>query len=170
MKALRDIASPAKLLGVDLSKTALRHAGKQCPDGEFAVASLFDLPLPDHSIDVILHLFAPMCEQEFRRVLTGGGTLVTVKPGADHLWGLKEILYDKPYPNDEEEAEYEDFHWMGRIFAEDEITLSCNEDIRALYQMTPYAWKTAREAVGRLLSMETLETKISFLIDLYLAV
>ena len=170
MKALRDIASPAKLLGVDLSKTALRHAGKQCPDGEFAVASLFDLPLPDHSIDVILHLFAPMCEQEFRRVLIGGGTLVTVKPGADHLWGLKEILYDKPYPNDEDEAEYEDFHWMGRIFAEDEITLRCNEDIRALYQMTPYAWKTAREAAGRLPSMETLETKISFLIDLYLAV
>ena len=59
---------------------------------------------------------------------------------------------------------------MGRIFAEDEITLRCNEDIRALYQMTPYAWKTAREAAGRLLSMETLETKISFLIDLYLAV
>ncbi len=56
------------------------------------------------------------------------------------------------------------------VFASDLRNGKTAEDIRALYQMTPYAWKTAREAAGRLLSMETLETKISFLIDLYLAI
>ena len=169
-ETLRGNGSSAKLLGIDLSKTALRHAGKQCPEGEFAVASLFDLPLPDHSVDIILHLFAPMCAPEFRRVLREGGTLITVKPGADHLWGLKQALYEKPYPNDEEQAEYPDFQWMARSFAEDDITIDSSEDIRALYQMTPYAWKTAKEAAGRLLSMDTLTTKISFVLDMYLAV
>ena len=167
---LRENGSRAQLLGVDLSRTALRHAGRRCPNAEFAAASLFELPLPDRSVDLILHLFAPLCETEFRRVLTDGGTLLTVKPGADHLWGLKEILYDSPYPNDEEEMEYESFHWMGRIFAEDEITLRTAEDIRDLYQMTPYAWKTSQEAAEQLLSRKTLPTKISFLIDMYLAI
>ncbi len=169
-RALRESGSSAKILGVDLSKAALRHAGKRCPDAEFAVASLFELPLPDRSADVITHLFAQMCAPEFRRVLVDGGALLTVKPGAEHLWGLKEALYDEPYPNDEEETVYDGFHWMGRVAVDDEITIRSREDLQALYQMTPYAWRTPKEAAGRLLARDTLTTKISFLIDLYLAV
>ncbi len=59
---------------------------------------------------------------------------------------------------------------MGRIIADDEITVQTNEDLRALYQMTPYAWKTAKNAAEQLLSRDTLTTKIEFLIDLYMAV
>ena len=169
-ETLRGNGSSAQILGVDLSKAALRRAGKRCPEAEFALASLFALPLADHAVDVVLHLFAPMCAPEFRRVLSEGGTLITVKPGSDHLWGLKQALYERPYPNDEEQAEYPDFQWMGRTFAEDEITIDCGEDIQALYQMTPYAWKTAKDAAERLRSLDTLTTKISFVLDLYLAV
>jgi len=169
-KAFHEAGKTVEILGIDLSTAALRHAGRQCPDGEFAVASLFELPLKDGSVDVITHLFAPMCEKEFRRVLSDGGTLVTVKPGAEHLWGLKESLYEKPYPNEEDEIVYDGFQWMGRIIADDEITVQTNEDLRALYQMTPYAWKTAKNAAEQLLSRDTLTTKIEFLIDLYMAV
>ena len=28
-------------------------------------------------------------------------------PGADHLWELKRVLYDAPYPNEEKETPYE---------------------------------------------------------------
>ena len=103
-------------------------------------------------------------------MLVDGGALLTVKPGAEHLWGLKEALYDEPYPNDEEETVYDGFHWMGRVAVDDEITIRSREDLQALYQMTPYAWRTPKEAAGRLLARDTLTTKISFLIDLYLAV
>lgn len=169
-RALKAAGSGARLLGVDLSKAALRHAGRACPDGEFAVASLFELPLPDHSVDVVLHLFAPMCETEFRRVLTGGGTLITVRPGAEHLWELKERLYDVPYPNDEEQAAYDGFQWMGRATVSDEVTIGSQEDLHALYQMTPYAWRTPKEAARRLLELPSLTVRLSFLTDLYLAV
>ncbi len=170
MQALQESGSNAHLAGVDLSKAALKHAGKACPAGEFAVASLFELPLPDRSVDVVLHLFAPMCEQEFRRVLTDGGALLTVKPGADHLWQMKEILYEEPYPNEETETEYEGFQWMGRVTVEDEVTIRSQEDLRALYQMTPYAWRTPKEAAARLFERSTLTVKLAFLIDMYAAV
>lgn len=169
-QALREAGSEARILGVDLSKAALRHAGKACPAGEFAVASLFELPLPDASVDVVMHLFAPMCEQEFRRVLSDGGALLTVKPGARHLWELKEVLYEEPYPNDEEEAEYDGFHWMGRVAVDDEVAIRSQEDLQALFQMTPYAWRTPREAAERLAKLDALTVRVEFLIDMYLAV
>lgn len=169
-RALRESDPEAKILGVDISKAALRHAAKHCPEGEFAVASLFELPVPDHSVDMVTHLFAPMCEKEFRRVLTDGGVLITVRPGAEHLWGLKEVLYEEPYQNDEEETELEGFQFMSRIFAESEIHVRSNADIRALYQMTPYAWRTKQEAAEKLQDMELLTTKIAFLIDMYMAI
>jgi len=45
---------------------------------------------------------------------------------------------------------------------EDTIRLQDKEHIRALLQMTPYAWKTPKEGVARLLALEELETEIAF--------
>ena len=43
----------------------------------------------------------PFNEREVARVLAPEGSLYTVVPGARHLFGLKEVLYDTPYLNDE---------------------------------------------------------------------
>lgn len=168
--ALREGGSNAQILGADLSKAALRHAGKACPEGEFAVASLFELPLPNHSVDLVLHLFAPMCEKEFRRVLVKDGILLTAHPGARHLWEMKKILYEHPYPNKETAAKYRGFRWMGRSVVDDEITIRSQEDLQALFQMTPYAWRTAKDASKRLLDLNTLTVRTEFLIDIYRAI
>lgn len=166
-RALCEALPGARVCGVDLSKYALRHAGRTCPAAEFAVASIFELPLADRSVDLVTHLFAPMADREFARVLRPGGHLMTVTPGARHLWGLKAALYEKPYENPTEVRALDGFDFVREITVEDTITLTDPRDIEALYQMTPYAWKTGKEAAARLLALPRLETEISFQIHLY---
>lgn len=166
-KAILETVPEARLAGIDLSRYALRHAGRQCPQAALAIASLFDLPLADQSVDLVLHLFAPMCAPEFARVLRKNGVLLTVTPGARHLWGMKEVLYPTPYENPTEIRSLEGFSFEEEICIHAHITLHDPKDIAALYQMTPYAWKTPREAAERLLKSSALHTEISFQIHQY---
>ena len=44
-----------QIAGVDLSKFALKRAAKRVKEGEFAVASVYHLPLADESADLLTH-------------------------------------------------------------------------------------------------------------------
>jgi SAM-dependent methyltransferase len=72
-----------RVIGVDSSPDMLAHARLRVPDGEFHVAELGRLPLPDDSADVIVCALAlvhvPRLQPvmaEFARVLRPGGDLV----------------------------------------------------------------------------------------------
>lgn len=88
-----------EVYGIDISKDALRYAAKQIKNGSFAVASAYSLPFSDDSFSLITAVFSPLAEKEFKRVLTSDGTLIMAIPGRYHLFGLKSVLYDKPYEN-----------------------------------------------------------------------
>ena len=71
------------VIGVDSSPDMLAHARRRVPAGEFHLAALDQLPLPDDSVDVIVCALALVhvpCLQpvlaEFARVLRAGGDLV----------------------------------------------------------------------------------------------
>ena len=131
------------------------------------MASSYRLPLGDESVDVLLSCFSPLALEEFRRVLRPGGYFLYVVPAADHLWQLKEVLYDRPYPNEEKETPYEGFTYREIVPVEDTIHLPCPADIQALYHMTPYCWKTPREGAERLGQLETLDCRIAFRIHIF---
>ena len=59
------------------------------------------------------------------------------------------------------------FVFEEEICVDGQITLKDRRDIAALYQMTPYAWKTPREAAERLLNLPELTTEFSFQIHQY---
>src|SRR5713226_7869358 len=72
-----------QVIGIDSSPDMLAHARRRVPDGEFHVAALDQLPLPDGSVDVIICALAlvhvPRLQPvlaEFARVLRPGGDLV----------------------------------------------------------------------------------------------
>ena len=48
-----------------------------------------------------------------------------------------------------------------------EITLDCPEDIRALFQMTPYAWKTPGAGKARLAELQELDCQVDFRIHVF---
>ena len=145
-----------QIAGVDLSKAALRRAAKRLPEGEFAVASAYHLPLPDKSADVLVDIFSPLAAGEFARVLRPYGLFCYAVPSARHLWEMKEVLYSNPYENPVKREDYPGFLWRNVRKIRYTVDFDSSADIMALFGMTPYAWKTPREGVRRLESLDRL--------------
>lgn len=160
-------ANPAlDVYGFDISKEMIRLAAKR-GGARYFVANLAAIPVPDASFAWAVHLFAPFNGPEFARVLRPGGTLYTVIPGARHLWGLKERLYERPYPNDEKLPD------GGPLFLQSTqkvcaaVTLRSAEDIEAVFRMTPYYYRTSSHDKAKLADLQTLDTELEFLIAAY---
>ena len=157
----------SKIAGIDISKFAVKRAAKRVKRGEFAVASAYHLPVPDHSVHLLTNIFSPLSADEFARVLVPGGAFLYVVPSERHLWQMKEILYPAPYENPVKQETYTDFAWQEVIPFRYTATLDSSEDIMALFSMTPYAWKTPKEGVERLKQCSRLKTEIGFDIHVY---
>ena len=165
--ALTAAGKAPRMAGTDISKVILRLAARREKHVEFAVASSYALPLADDSIDLLLNCFSPLAIEEFRRVLRSGGHFLYVVPSALHLWEMKQVLYDRPYPNEVKETPYDGFHYVTIRHVEDTIHLDSAADIQALFGMTPYCWKTPRAGVERLCQLETLDCRIAFDIHVF---
>lgn len=153
--------------GIDISKFALRRAAKRLPEGEFAVASSYHLPVANASIHLLTNVFSPLSADEFARVVIPGGYFLYVVPSPRHLWQIKQVLYDHPYENPKKCENYSGFRWVQALPVRYTVTLDCSEDIMALFGMTPYAWKTPKAGVARLKELDILEVEIGFDIHIY---
>lgn len=166
-EALAGAGKRPRTAGIDISKFSLQKAAKRYPDVAFAVASAYRLPVADGSVELLLNVFSPLAIEEFRRVLRPGGFYIYVVPAARHLWELKQVLYDRPYPNEERETPYEGFAYERIVPVTDRISLPGQADIHALFQMTPYYWKTPEEGAKRLAALETLSCQVDFRIHVF---
>lgn len=166
-QALAQAGRTVRLAGVDLSKHALRRAAKREKAAEFAVASVYDIPAADHSADLLLNCFSPLALEEFRRILKPGGVYFYVVPGEKHLWELKQVLYENPYPNEEKRTPYEGFTYLEVRTVDQVIHLPDQQTISDLFQMTPYFWKTPKSGTEKLAALESLDTTISFRIHVF---
>ena len=153
--------------GFDLSKPAVTRASKQDGAAQYVIASIFHLPLADQCADAVLTCFAPAAGEEIARILKPGGRFVFVQPAADHLFELKEVLYDHPYRNEESlpdlpsELVLEKERVISRKFPADSASL------RNLFQMTPYAYRTGKAGAERLEGIASLTLTASFVIRVY---
>ena len=166
-QALTAAGRRPRMAGTDISKAILRYAARREKGVEFAVASSFHLPLSDGAADVLLDCFSPLALEEFRRVVRPGGAFLYVVPAADHLWQLKEVLYDTPYPNPDETIPYEGFQLLEVVPVETMLHIENPEDLQALFQMTPYCWKTPKAGVERLRALSQLEVRAGFRIHVF---
>ena len=159
-------AKAEHMYGFDIAKDAVRYAAKRDKATTYFVAGLHDIPVQTHAVDTLLHLFAPFEDGEFRRVLRQDGTLVHVLPGERHLMGLKSVLYDKPYRNAETPPQT-GMTLCGADRLRCTVTLRTNDDVRNLFSMTPYVYKTSPDDAARLLTLDRLETELDFVILTY---
>ncbi|MCQ2413591.1 MAG: methyltransferase domain-containing protein [Clostridia bacterium] len=166
-KALTAACRHAEVYAFDISKDAVILASKRNKNIRLAVAGAYHMPVADGSVDVALNMFAPFAGEEYLRVLKAGGALVMAIPEREHLFGLKSVLYDKPYKN-----EVADFAIPG-------ITLTANRELRytvtlesqaavgALFAMTPYAYRTGSEGRERIAKLDRLTTELHFRVLTY---
>lgn len=156
-----------EIYGIDVSKEALKPAAKLCGNVSFAVASAYCLPFEKETFDIIISVFAPLAADEFHRTLKCGGFFITAIPLEKHLYGLKKAVYENPYLNKPENTDLKGFKLINGIEIKKELTLKNAEDIKNLFMMTPYYYKTSAEDQKKLEKLNELITESEFLIIVY---
>ena len=160
------------VFGFDLSKHAVEYAAKRAKrtDAEnsfFAVASVFALPLKDNSADAVVNVFAPCVEDEYSRVLKDNGILIAVHAGKEHLLGLKRAIYETAHFNDERADLPQNMEILEGEALKYTITVHGNDNIKNLFAMTPYYWRTSKDDIEKLNFMDEIETEIDIMFSVY---
>ncbi len=153
--------------GIDVSKEAVSAGASRCRELKLAVATIYDIPLPDGCCDIVLSLFAPSAPSEYLRLLKKEGYFLTAFPMQEHLWELKQAVYEKPYKNEVADLQINGFTLVSQEIVHKEIEIRTNQDILSLFAMTPYYYKTALKDREKLNRLERLKTQIHFCCALY---
>ena len=151
----------------DISKDAVREAAKKNCADEYAVASSYRIPVSDSSVDLVVNTFSPQAREQTLRVLRSGGYFVMAIPAEEHLFGLKAAIYKTPYRNEVDDTALEGFTLVRSEELKYTLKLNTGADIRALFMMTPYAYRTRLEDREKVLGLESLETDAHFMILVY---
>lgn len=157
--------------GVDISKsginqccTRMRMEGLQ--NIHFCVGNLDYLPYMDNAFDIALNCFAPIKEKEFVRVLKKDGHFLRVLPGRDHLLEMKNVLYEDTRLNEGKEESIDGFVLEDKVIIKNTAKLD-NSQIKNLFSMTPYAFKTPKSSIEKLFKLEELDITFEFVIYVY---
>ena len=152
--------------GVDISRNAARLAAKKCAEAQIAVASAFNLPLPDHSMDAVVRIFAPSDDSELVRVLKPRAYYLEVSPGPRHLWQLRRELYDTPREHEpvREVIPGMSLHRRGELQYELRPEPAQLADI---INMTPFAYRADRRRRESLLASEISSVTMTFALRLF---
>ena len=164
--ALHESIPEASVVGVDISKVAVRLAARRCQQLDFAVASAFGVPLATGAVDLLLSVFAPHADDELTRLLPSGAYYLKVTPGPRHLWGLRELLYDQPRAHEPNAGPPTGFRAPVSELVESKVKVA-DQLLQDLVAMTPFAHKGHRDRRAVLENLHSLDLELSFRLDLY---
>jgi 23S rRNA (guanine745-N1)-methyltransferase len=159
------------LIGVDISKAAVKAACRRSSEITWLVASCSELPLTSGGLDLIQCLFSPHYSAEFRRLLKPEGLLLMATTGSDHLLELRQLIYKDvrrdhydPTPTLEE-----NFLPIAQQRVNYGFSLTSNTAVLQLLAMTPHQWRTSKEARERLAQVNELELTLDINLHLFRA-
>lgn len=164
--AMKQALPQCQLYGVDISKTAIKLAAKANPDIRFSVASAYQLPFANACFDALVRIYAPSKDEELARLIAPGGHLLTVTPGPEHLLEIKQAVYQQVRLHDDTLAQLPDFSHIRRQRLQYQLQFNRKEDVLALVQMVPLAWKFSAEQKQQF-AAALPGISIDFLLDLY---
>ena len=157
----------AELLGLDISKEAVRYAAGRYKDAAWICASAAHLPVKDESFGLVTSLFALTIPEEFHRVLRQNGTYIQVLAAEDHLLNLKSIIY----PELHHKEKFTTPELPGFRLAESRplrFTFTVEgEQVQNLLGMTPHVYRIGKEGAEALRQTQTLTDTASCVLNLY---
>ena len=158
----------AELVGLDISKEAVRYAAGRYKDALWLCASAAHLPVVDQSAGLITSLFALTMPEEFLRALRPDGAFIQVLAAEDHLLGLKSVIY--PQLNRKEKDSVPDLPGF-RLVESRPIRFTFTvegEQVQNLLSMTPHVYRIGKEGADRLRQTQTLTDTASCILNLYI--
>ena len=149
----------------DISKSAMKRAARRDPVITWMVASSNDIPLPGAAVDALVAIFSPLNSLEAARVLKPGAALLIAAPGENHLWELRQALYEEVRAHHAEKWQEElqphfTFHSEARV--QFTVTLPDNAAVQQLLKMTPHYWRASREKRTQVEQLPSLTTQADF--------
>ena len=151
----------------DISKDAVREISRKNKRISLAVAGSYHMPIADAEFDTVINTFSPLALSETRRVLKTGGHFIMAIPGEMHLYDLKSVIYDTPYKNEVADTALEGFELVMDEPLTYKFMLRDQEEIRNLFMMTPYAYRTRPEDREKVLALNTLDCTADFRVFVY---
>ena len=127
------------------------------------------LPVVDASIHLCTSLFSPIPEQEILRVLKDHGYLMVVTPATEHLYAMREALFEEVNPHEPGKfVEQLSSHFdLVQEHVIDAPMLLQQQDLKHLIAMTPYAYKAKPELRQALEQKQQFELNAQFQIYLF---
>ena len=157
----------AELVGLDISKEAVRYAAGRYKDATWLCASAARLPVEDKSVGVLTSLFALTLPEEYHRVLRSDGIFVQVLAAEDHLLGLKGIIYDTLLHKEKDSVpSLPGFSLVESRPVRFTFTVE-GQQVQNLLSMTPHVYRISKEGAERLAKTEVLTDTASCVINLY---
>ena len=158
--------------GIDISKSAIDAACRRKYNVEthLAVANCTDIPVQDGCFSFAVSVFAPVSEQETKRILRQNGCLIRVVPGRDHLIELKRAVYEHAQLNPAFNNTLSGFELKSAHNLIYNMHLNSADDIKNLFVMTPYYYRTTQKDQQKLRLVSQLDVTAHFYIFVYKAV
>jgi 23S rRNA (guanine745-N1)-methyltransferase len=159
LHAIADASVPStqpapRLIGIDISKSAIQAAARRRFPCVWAVASNRKLPIAPASVDLVISMFGFPVWPEFASVQPTSGHLLLVDAGPDHLIELRTILYptvNRSSPSGLEAAERAGYRLQTEHSVCFQIALPSQAAIADLLAMTPHdhrAPQAGRQAIA----------------------
>lgn len=162
-------AEVQQCIGVDIAKNAVQVAAKLNKKVTWVVGTGATLPVLDASIDLCTSLFSPIPKQEILRVLKPNAYLMVVTPATEHLYAMREALFEEVNPHESHKfvEQLEDaFELVEEYVVESAFTVQ-QADLKNLIAMTPYAYKAKPERRQALEQSEQFKLTGQFQIYLF---
>ena len=156
------------LIGLDISKEAVRCAAGRHKNALWLCASAAHLPIADNSIGLLTSLFALTMPEEFLRVLRPEGAFIQVLAAEDHLLGLKSIIYPElTHKPKQTVPEVPGFHLVESRPVRFTFTVE-GRQVQNLLSMTPHVYRISKDGAERLRQTEKLTDTASCVLNLYI--
>ena len=164
-QAMADVVP--QVVAVDIAKSAVQTAAKQaqqCNENNKAqnitwvVGTGAVLPVLDQSMEVCTSLFSPLPKVEMLRVLKKQGYLIIVTPAPQHLFAMREALFDEVKAHEPDKFVTQmspEFSLISKQIITTDLDLD-QQQLKDLIAMTPYAWK------AKAYKRQALEVQSSF--------
>jgi len=157
----------AELVGLDISKEAVRSAAGRYKNGLWLCSTAARLPVQDRSVGVLTSLFALTVPEEFRRVLRPDGAFIQVLAAEDHLLGLKGVIYPELTHKEKNSVpEIPGFQLEKSRRLQFTFTVE-GAQVQNLLSMTPHVYRISREGAERLRQTQILTDTASCVLNLY---
>ena len=160
-------AISGELVGLDISKEAVRCAAGRYKGPTWLCATASKLPVGDGTIGLLTSLFALTLPEEFRRVLRADGLYFQVLAAQDHLLGLKNIIYPELKLREKDSTpDLTGFQLLRSVPIRFTFTVE-GEQVQNLLSMTPHVYRISKDGAARLAATQRLTDTASCVLNVY---